>query len=118
MTAAHVRAHVRAHDRTSCCRSCPAGVAHAAHHDRLLRVDVDVEEVLALLEVAVTWHELDYSDHPVLGPSAWVTFADAHDWTDRDRAERVFGLALDIVGRTPLEPPRPAMARVMTLVRD
>ncbi|WP_232663343.1 hypothetical protein [Pseudonocardia sp. TRM90224] len=71
--------------------------------------------------MAVTWHELDYSDHPVLGPSAWATFADAHDWADRDRAERVFSLALDIVGRAieiAPEPPRPAMARVMTLVRD
>lgn len=111
MTAAHVR--------TACCRDCPAATTHAAHHDRLLLVDVDVDELLALIEMAVTWHELEYSDQQVIGPVAWQTFAQTHSWTDPERAERAFSMALDIVGRTLVEPATPpTLARVIELVRD
>lgn len=110
MTAAHVR--------TTCSHDCPAAAAHRSHHDRLLLVDVDADELLALLEMAVTWHELDYSDQDVIGPAAWPTFAESHEWSDPDRAERAFSLALDIVGRTLVEPPAPTpVARVISLVR-
>lgn len=110
MTAAHVR--------TLCCRECPAAAEHAAHHDRLLTVDVDPDELLALLEMAVTWHELDYSEHPVVGPAAWLTFAQTHRWTHPERAERAFSLAVDIVGRRSTgSDPEPGLATVIDLVR-
>lgn len=110
MTAAHVR--------TLCSRDCSAGAEHAAHHDALLSVDVDAEAMLALLEMAVTWHELDYSECGVLGPAAWLTFAQAHRWADPERAERVFSLAVDIVGRgTAPTSPQPALGAVLDLVR-
>ena len=64
-----------AHARTLCCQDCSTDAALAVHHDRLLTVDTDAEELLALLEMAVTWYELDYSDSPVVGPASWMTFA-------------------------------------------
>jgi hypothetical protein len=103
-----------AHARTSCCRDRAA----AAHHDQLLTVDVDSEALLALLEMAVTWHELDYSECDVIGPLAWATFAENHRFTHPERAERAFSLALDIVGRgVAAPPPEPSLARVIDLVR-
>jgi hypothetical protein len=57
-----------AHAHLLCCRDCPTALEHAAHHDRLLCVDVDPGELLALLEMAVTWHELDWSACDVAGP--------------------------------------------------
>ncbi|MGQ0481909.1 MAG: hypothetical protein ACT4O0_12935 [Pseudonocardia sp.] len=80
----------------SCC-SVPPDLR--AHHDRLLRVDTDPDELLELLELAVTWGELDYSDVPVLGPPYWVDFARNHDWRLPDRAERIFSLAADVAAR-------------------
>ncbi|MFC4947301.1 hypothetical protein [Pseudonocardia sp. GCM10023141] len=108
-----------AHARTLCCRDCPAPATHAAHHDRLLLVDVDSDELLALLEMAVTWHELDYSDCDVVGPAGWQMFAESHSWSDPDKAQRAFSLALDIVGRTIVEPvQRTEPAAVIRLVRS
>lgn len=71
-----------------------------AHHDRLLRVETDVDEMLELLELAVTWSELDYSDAAVVPPERWTDFALAHVWGDPDRMERLFGLAADIALRS------------------
>ncbi|MGQ0572770.1 MAG: hypothetical protein ACT4RN_01055 [Pseudonocardia sp.] len=90
MTAAHVP--------TGHCTQC--GVPDREHHDRLLTVDVDPDELLALLELAVTWHELDYGSARVVGPAAWGEFAAQHSWHVPERAERAFSLALDIVGRS------------------
>lgn len=107
-----------AHARTLCCHECPAATEYAVHHDRLLTVDVDPDELLALLEMAVTWHELDYGELPVLGPAAWLTFAETHRWTYPERAERAFSLAVDIVGRRSASPsPEPELATVIDLVR-
>jgi hypothetical protein len=104
-----------AHARTSCCRDRSV----AAHHDRLLQVDVDVDALLELLEMAVTWHELDYGQCAVLGPVAWSTFAEDHEWTRRERAEQAFALALDIVGRGVAgPPPLTLLAPVIDLVRS
>lgn len=101
-----------------CDDACTAAVMHPEHHDRLLRVDVDQEVQLELFELAVTWHELDYSDSPVLGPSDWLRFAAAHRWTSPSRAERVFSLAVDIAGRRAAGPaPDGELARVIELVR-
>jgi hypothetical protein len=110
---------VRAYERPSRCHlPCSASALHPDHHDRLLRLDVDPDVMLELLEIAVTWHELDYTDVPVLGPAEWLTFAAAHSWIDPDRAERVFALAVDIVGRRAAGPaPDGDTARIFELVR-
>lgn len=105
-----------AHARTLCCRDRPG--RHGDHHDRLLTVDTDTDELLALLEMAVTWHELDYSECDVVGPPAWSTFAQNHAWTHPERAERAFSLAVDIVGRGIAGPAEPVLATVIGLVRS
>jgi hypothetical protein len=108
-----------AHAQPLRCHGCAATLEQAAHHDRLLRVDVDPGQLLALFEMAVTWYELDYSESPVVGPAGWATFAQSHAWAHPERAERAFSLALDIVGRAITGPPaEPAMAAVIGLVRD
>jgi hypothetical protein len=100
-----------------CRRPCPASVLSPEQHDRLLRVDVDQEVQLELLETAVTWHELEYSEVPVIGPREWLTFAATHRWTLPERAERVFSLAVDVAGRrTAGPPPEPEAAPVLELV--
>jgi hypothetical protein len=97
---------------------CRAAVRHPAHHDRLLTVDTNVDALLELLEIAITWHELDYSEAPVVGPRDWLTFAHEHAWRYPDRASRAFSLAVDIVGRRHGEPAaEPALADVIQLVR-
>jgi hypothetical protein len=65
----------------------------------LLSVDINLDVLLELVEIAVTWHELDYSDSDLVGPADWLTFADQHSWRYPERAERAFNLAVDIVGR-------------------
>lgn len=94
----------------ACIGECGAS-RYREHHDRLLRVDTDPDAMLDLMELAVTWHELDYSAEPVVGPREWSTFALRHRWTDPVRAATLFGLALDIVGRRTVE------ARPFELVR-
>lgn len=69
------------------------------HHDRLLRVEDDTDELVDLLELAVTWQELDYSGWDVVPPDRWVEFADTHRWRDAARVERLFGLAADVALR-------------------
>lgn len=70
-----------------------------AHHDRLLLVESDADELLELLELAVTWAELDYSATAVVPPERWAAFAGAHTWRDPEWIERLFGLAADIALR-------------------
>lgn len=97
---------------------CRAAVRNPAHHDRLLTVDTSFDALLELLEIAVTWHELDYSETLVVGPEDWLAFADEHAWRYPDRASRVFSLAVDIVGRRSVGPvPGPAIADVIELVK-
>lgn len=72
-----------------------------AHHDRLLRVEDDPEEVVELLELAVTWAELDYSEVDVFPPDAWIDFALGHRWQNPDRVLRLFSLAADVALRGP-----------------
>jgi hypothetical protein len=81
------------------CRSdCPDGPG-VPHHDRLLAVDTDTSVLLELIELAVTWHELDYSTAEVVPPREWERFAERHRWADPARAEWAFLLATDIVRR-------------------
>lgn len=66
------------------------------HHDRLLAVEEDPEAIVELMELAVTWSELDYSDQPVISPDHWMSFFASHRWTDSDTVERIFSVAHDI----------------------
>ncbi len=78
-----------------CPSPCPFTGVTTAHHDQLLMVDRDMEQALSLVELAVTWGELDYSRAPLIGPSQWPDFVATHCWHDRARAQRLFGLAVD-----------------------
>jgi hypothetical protein len=102
----------------SCGGECGAAL-HREHHDRLLTVDTDPDVLLGLMELAVTWHELDYSAEPVVGPRQWLTFADRHQWMFPDRAAWAFALAVDIVGRRVVGAPPSELDRrvVLDLVR-
>jgi hypothetical protein len=103
----------RAPLRLVTCRSaCPAGPSRA-HHDRLLAVDTDPVALLELIELAVTWHELDYSVTTMVGPAEWETFAQRHRWSCPEQAEQAFLLATDIVARG--APRTPVSARVTML---
>ena len=82
----------------TCRQGCPVD-SRRAHHDRLLRIDRDPDALLELVELAVTWHELDYSHETLVPPSEWSAFAERHRWEHPDRAGAAFMLALDIVHR-------------------
>lgn len=81
----------------------PCGCAESRwrdHHDRLLRVETDLGELVELLEMAVTWGELDWSGCAVVPPHRWLDFASGHPWRDPDRMERVFSMATDVAARS------------------
>jgi hypothetical protein len=103
--------------RTPSCPDCPAAAAQAGHHDALLRVDRDPDQLLALMEMAVTWHELDWSAADVIGPEHWPTFARRHSWVYPERAETAFLLAGDILAHSARRPAGPTWAKVIDLVR-
>src|SRR4051794_8704848 len=84
--------HLRA---PRCPSPCPFSGHAAAHHDQLLTVDQDMDQAMSLIELAVTWGELDYSQTPLIGPPQWPGFVASHRWRDCDRAERLFSLAVD-----------------------
>lgn len=79
-----------------CSGRCGFRTATRGHHDRLLAVDQNLDVALDLMELAVTWGELDYSGRHLIPPSQWLAFADRHRWQDRERAERIFALAADM----------------------
>ncbi len=97
--------------RVACSPGCRPAPAQRAHHDRLLRVEHDGDEVLELMELALTWNELEYDPGTVIGPDGWAELVAAHHWVDADRVERIFGLALDIAARgvAPLRVVTPAV---------
>ncbi|MBW0117861.1 hypothetical protein [Pseudonocardia abyssalis] len=84
----------------ACTGGCSVDPALRAHHDRLLTVEHDADEMIELMELAVTWGELEYDDQPLVGPDQWVEFAATHIWVDAERAERIFSLASDIAARS------------------
>lgn len=83
-----------------CPRGCCADARLRGHHDRLLAAETDVDALVDLFELAVTWGELDYSRAGVIPPEQWIDFAERHHWQDSERARRIFGLATDIVLRS------------------
>ncbi|MGH3530145.1 MAG: hypothetical protein ACRDQI_11125 [Pseudonocardiaceae bacterium] len=84
----------------SCRAGCRVDPALRRHHDRLLAVESDVDELLELIELAVTWGELSYGGVNVVPPGQWLEFAARHEWRDPDRAARIFSVATDIALRT------------------
>lgn len=77
------------------CRCRYAG-HHGDHHDRLLRLGTDADVFLELMELAVTWGELDYSESTVIPPNRWLEFVDCHIWADGAKVERMVSLAMDV----------------------
>lgn len=70
------------------------------HHDRLLRLEDDgIYGATELLELAMTWDELDYSSRPVIEPEDWLAFVAAHRWHDPKAVEELVTIALDCVRR-------------------
>jgi hypothetical protein len=80
---------------SQCPSPCPFTGIAAAHHDQLLKVDQDIDQAMALFELAVTWGELEYSQASLIGPSQWSGFVAMHRWPDQGRAEELFSLAVD-----------------------
>lgn len=89
---------VRAAERSTSCGCDDNG--RSDHHDRLLRVESDLGELVELLEMAVTWGELDWSRSEVVPPHRWVDFALCHSWKDPATMERIFSLATDVAARS------------------
>lgn len=58
-----------------------------AHHRRLVSLEADpMISLVELIEMAATWNELEYGEiEPVIPPSEWIDFAEAHAWSDGDR---------------------------------
>ncbi|WP_385907759.1 hypothetical protein [Terrabacter sp. GCM10028922] len=86
-----------AQPRSETCRGlCEFGGLTEWHHDRLLVIVGDPDGLLELIEIAVTWAELDYSRQPLIPPHRWMSFLDSHHWSDPQRAERIFSIATDV----------------------
>ena len=61
-----------------------------------MTIESDQDVLLELIELAVTWPELEYAETPTIAPEQWVPFAESHRWADPDRVERIFSVANDI----------------------
>lgn len=84
--------------RHSGCRdTCVFDAATEWHHARLTKMESDQDAPLELFELSLTWHELEYSETPIIPPDRWSAFVDNHHWADPDRVERIFSVATDIV---------------------
>jgi hypothetical protein len=57
------------------------------HHRRLVSLEAQpFTSLVELIEMAATWGEIEYGEtEPVIPPSEWIEFAEAHAWTDGDR---------------------------------
>jgi hypothetical protein len=80
----------------NCAGRCGYAGSTKAHHDRLLAIAHDTSAVLDLIELAVTWGELDYSVADVIPPHLWFAFCECHAWQDPEQAMRIFALAGDV----------------------
>lgn len=83
-----------------CLDSCANYAFAKAHHDRLLDVEQDVDALIGLFDLAVTWGELDYSKQHLVEPRSWSDFVSTHRWQDAERAEQIFQLAIDVALRS------------------
>ena len=74
------------------------------HHDQLRSIEHGSFDVITgVVEMAVTWHELDYSEQLVIGPDDWLEFVKAHQWKDSDRVVDFF-VALQSLVRVSVSP--------------
>ena len=80
-----------------CGARCSFGGATERHHGRLTTIEYDQDVFLELMELAVTWPELEYSETHTIPPDSWMAFVESHRWADPDRVERIFSIATDIV---------------------
>jgi hypothetical protein len=74
-----------------------------------MAIETDQDVLLELIELAVTWPELEYSETPTIAPDQWIPFVENHRWADPDRVERIFSVATDIAmatARASRRPPR------------
>jgi hypothetical protein len=78
---------------------CRFAFAAPAHHDHLVRAATDLRAALDLIELAVTWNELDYSEEELIPPVDWLEFSAEHIWPDTESAHRLFSAAVDIARR-------------------
>lgn len=86
----------RAATAARCIGPCEFRAATSWHHDQLLAAADSVDGALDLVDLALTWGELDYSGEQFIGPIRWAQFAAEHRWPDPARAKRLFWLAEDI----------------------
>jgi hypothetical protein len=91
-----VRNESTVHD-PGCRHTCAFDAATEWHHRRLMTIESDQNVLLELIELAVTWPELQYSETPTIAPEHWLRFVESHTWADPDRVERIFSVATDIV---------------------
>ena len=85
-------------ERKSGCRdTCSFGAAAEWHHARLRTLESDQDALLEFFELAITWHELEYSSTNLIPPDEWLIFVECHRWANPARVERIFSLATDIV---------------------
>jgi hypothetical protein len=55
---------------------------------------------VALMELATSWCEIDYSGQALIRPSDWLAFVAEHRWRNPDLAQRLFGVAVDVARRS------------------
>ena len=80
-----------------CRDTCAFDATTEWHHRRLITIEADPDVLLELIELAVTWPELEYSETRTIAPEHWMSFLESHHWSDPDRVERFFSPATDIV---------------------
>ena len=72
-----------------------------AHHDELLSIErASFDVTTHVVEMAVTWHELEYGERAVVQPQDWLEFVECHEWQDRDRVRDFFIALQSLVGTT------------------
>jgi len=81
---------------STCTETCVFAAAAQWHHARLTAMESDQDALVELVELALTWHELEYSEAQVIPPDQWLAFVDSHRWADPDRIERIFSIATDV----------------------
>jgi hypothetical protein len=86
----------RSIEGAQCRETCAFDAAAQWHHRRLVTIESDRDVLLELIELAVTWPELEYSETTTIAPEQWIPFFDSHRWIDPDGVERIFSVATDI----------------------
>ncbi len=102
-------------DLESCdASSCRFRETAPDHHDRLVRLEVSTFEVVTeLIELAATWHELEYCEcAPLVPPDEWIPFIESHRWSD---FERVFDMVIGLVSLAPRRAEEPELRLISHL---